>query len=94
MYEVYIVSVTPKPAEITHKRYTHIEHGYVVIVINVSHYHGDHGFHTVVEVKGSLTDKKRLVKWSATAFLAAFKPKGRKLRVKSRYELLMGQDSI
>lgn len=84
---------TPTPTEITHKRYTHKVQGYVVTVRSVRNYRGQHGFHTVVEVEGSRLNKKAIVTWPAVVFLRAFKPRGRKLRIKSRYERLRDPDN-
>lgn len=82
-----------EPIEIKFRRWTHREHNYAVTVINIRHFRGSHGLHTVVYVEGSLRGPKTLASWPATAFLQAFRPRGRKLRVKSRWERL-GQDSI
>lgn len=99
---VYVVLVTDEdapqlqesPTEITHKRYTSKLHGYVVTVRSVRNFRGAHGYHTVVEVEGSLTDKKAVVSWPALTFLRDFKPRGRKLRIKTRYERLREADPL
>ncbi len=82
-----------EPIQIKYRRWTHREHGYAVTVLNVQHFRGQHGTFTNVTVEGSLRGKA-VVCWPAEAFLKAFKPRGRRLRIKNRWERLLGQHSI
>ncbi len=79
-----------KPYEISYRRWTHRQQGYVVVVIEVLNFVGKHGHYATVKVQGSRLNPKKSVSWSAERFLAEFEPKGRKIRAKSAIDHVLG----
>ena len=75
-----------EPLQIEYKNWRHKERRYWVVVVEVLNFRGKHGFNTsvVVEHKG-LTGTRS---WPAKVFLETFEPMGRRMRRKSRYDLL------
>lgn len=75
-----------EPLAIAYKRWRNKQSDYEVIVTEVHHRRGEHGWFTHVVVKGSKLSPDKRVTWPGKVFLRRFEPLGRKLRIRSRWE--------
>jgi hypothetical protein len=84
---------TPRdePVAIEYKRWRNKRGGYVVVVLEVHHSQGKHGWFSRVVVCGNRTSKEKRVMWPGTVFLRTFEPIGRKLKIPSRWDRI-GKD--
>jgi hypothetical protein len=80
------MSLTSSPTPIEYKRWKHLSKGYIVEVFEVHHHLGKKGYYTSVTV--TQDGKPHLSRWPSSAFLKAFRPVGRKLKIKSAFERL------
>jgi hypothetical protein len=78
-----------KPYEITYRRWTHKDQGYVVVVTDVMNFVGRHGHYATVKVQGSKLNPKKVVTWSAERFLKEFEPKGRRMRLRTALDQVL-----
>jgi len=54
----------------------------------VHHYTGTHGHYATVTVRGTRLSKTKEASWSANNFLLKFKPRGKKIKFTSKWDLL------
>lgn len=78
-----------KPYEISYRRWTHKQQGYIVVVLEVMNFVGSHGHYATVKVEGSRLLPKKTVTWSAERFLKEFEPKGRRMRVRTAMDQVL-----
>jgi len=79
-----------EPVKIEFKRWRHKDRGYIVEVEKTVNYRGKHGYLTIITTKRKGVAKR--TSWYAATFLKAFVPVSRRLRPKSRWELLKEDD--
>lgn len=83
-----------KPFETEYKRWRHVKYAYVVQVLDISHFTGEHGWFSTVRVKGTQRDPKKERSWPAAVFRKEFVPIGRKKKAKSAHERLRDGDDL
>jgi len=81
-----------KVFETNYRRWRHLKRQYVVVVIGVQNYRGDHGLYSTVTVRGSPRDPKKEVTWAAEVFRKEFEPIGRKQKQKTAFDLVLEDD--
>jgi hypothetical protein len=81
--------LSTEPFEVTHKRWRHIESGYIVAVLGVYHASGPNLVYSTVKVRGTRLSRTRIATWSAACFVKTFRPIGRKFQLKSSWERLL-----
>jgi hypothetical protein len=80
--------------ETNYKRWRHITLQYVVVILGIEHYRGQHGLYSTVIVKGSLRDPKKRVTWAAATFRKQFEPVGRKQKTKTALDRVLEDDDL